>query len=155
MWHLWGTTGSTHSCLRWEQAPSWRSCARGRPMGSQSRCSPILFFNGNGPKGPRSIQCSSGEFTITRSPNKEKYKVVLAIYDQALKNVTWKAIEATVFIARRRRPQGTSTICSTGGETTWSAANDVPRTEIQDLPLKEEDANARSSQAWRASLGHK
>jgi hypothetical protein len=73
----------------------------------------------------------------------------------ALKKIARKASKVIVFTTRRRRPQGASTNCTTRDEATWSAVYDVPHTEIHDLPLKEEEAQSRSSQARRASLGHK
>jgi hypothetical protein len=73
---------------------------------------------------------------------KRKYKLVLPVCKQALKQITEKAIRGFVFTARHRWSQGTCTYNISGDETTWRDCSDEPHTETQDLLVKDEDTQA-------------
>ena len=84
----------------------------------------------------------SGDYKNDQKPTRN-YNQVLAHYNQALKQSSRKSIKAFIFTTHRRRPRGTCTRYTLMDETTWDAASRESYVEIQDLPLKEEEAWAK------------
>lgn len=75
---------------------------------------------GKAPKGLGNGIHISGEYKIiVRTPKKGNYKLALANFKQDLEQQKKKTIRSIFFTAAQPRPQGASTIDTTGDKTTW------------------------------------